>query len=277
MKMFRTLVLSVICTCTICLAHSQQLVKIWETDSTFKIPESTLYYPEQNIIFVSNIDGKSNEKDLNGSISKLDTDGKVIQHDWAVNLSAPKGMGIYAGKLYVADLTEIVVINLSDGKVQNRIPVNEAVFLNDITIDKNGVLFVSDSRTGKIHRVKNNNVTTYMENKMGVNGLLASGDDLFLAAKDSVWKADKNKKLTLLATGLDRSTDGIVQTADNGLIVSCWNGTIYSIPPTGEKKVLIDLRPEKINTADIGFNPTSNTLYVPTFLHNKVFAYRLEK
>ena len=85
-------------------SHAQQLTKLWESDSTFKVPESTLYYPEEKIIFVSNIDGKSTEKDLKGSISKLNTDGTVKQHDWAINLSAPKGMAIFRNKLYVADL-----------------------------------------------------------------------------------------------------------------------------------------------------------------------------
>ena len=258
-------------------ARGQQLVKLWETDSTFKVPESALFYPQEKIIFVSNIDGQSNEKDLKGSISKLGPDGKTVQEAWAINLSAPKGMGIHQNKLFVADLDEVVVLDLASGKVLQRIRVEGAVFLNDLTIHADGTVYVSDSRTGKIHQVRDTIVTTYMENKNGVNGLLVSGDDLYIAVKDTLWKADKNKRLVKIADGIDASSDGIIETAGKDLIVSCWSGIIYYINKDGSKKVLTDMRKEKVNTADIGFDIENNILYVPTFFKNKVIAYKVEK
>ncbi|MEO6718772.1 MAG: ATP/GTP-binding protein [Ferruginibacter sp.] len=256
---------------------AQQLEKLWETDSTFKVPESTLYYPAENVIFVSNIDGQPGEKDLKGSISKLGADGKTIQEVWATNLSAPKGMAIHQNKLFVADIDEVVVLDLGSGKVMQGIPVPGAVFLNDVTVHSDGTVYVSDSRTGKVHQIKGTTVTTYMENKNGVNGLLVSGDDLYLAVKDTLWKADKNKNLTRIADGIDASSDGIIETSDKDLIVSCWSGIIYYINKDGSKKVLIDTRKEKSNTADIGFDVANNILYVPTFFKNKVVAYKVSK
>ena len=275
-KVFRLFILSLATLTGSFDLYAQELVKLWETDSTFKVPESTLYYPAEKIIFVSNIDGQSNEKDLKGSISKLGTDGKTIQEAWAVNLSAPKGMGIHQNKMYVADLDEVVVLDLSSGKVLHRIPVAGAVFLNDVTIHADGTVYVSDSRTGKIHQVKDTVVTTYMENKNGVNGLLSSGDDLYIAVKDTLWKVDKDKNLHKIADGIDASSDGIVETAGKDLIVSCWSGIIYYISKDGNKKVLIDTRKEKINTADIGLDVENNILYVPTFFKNKVVAYQVK-
>ena len=256
---------------------AQQLEKLWETDSTFKVPESTLYYPAEKVIFVSNIDGQPGEKDGKGSISKLGADGKTIREVWATNLSAPKGMAIHQNKLFVADLDEVVVLDLGSGKVMQRIPVPGAVFLNDVTVHPDGTVYVSDSRTGKVHQIKGNTVTTYMENKNGVNGLLVSGDDLYLAVKDTLWRADKNKNLTRIADGIDASSDGIIETSDKDLIVSCWSGIIYYIHKDGSKKVLIDTRNEKSNTADIGFDAANNILYVPTFFKNKVIAYKVSK
>ncbi len=43
---------------------AQQLIFQWETDSVFKIPESTLFFSTKNLIYVSNIDGKSSGKTL---------------------------------------------------------------------------------------------------------------------------------------------------------------------------------------------------------------------
>lgn len=257
------------------LAQSPQLKKLWETDSTLKVPESVLYYETEKILFVSNIDGKSGEKDLVGSIRKVSLDGKIISPAWATNLSAPKGMGISGTSLYVADLHEIVVIDLKSGKVTDRIPVSGSIFLNDITIDPSGVVYVSDSKTGKVHTIRGKTVTTYLENKPGVNGLLAIQDELYLVAKGTLYRADKNKNVSTITEGMDESTDGIVQVGKD-FIVSCWNGIIYHVSATGQRKTLLDTRSEKSNTADIGYDPATRTLFVPTFFKNKVVAYRLD-
>ncbi len=257
------------------VAQTPQLEKRWETDSTFKIPESVLYYAQEKILFVSNIDGKPDEKDLKGSISKLSLDGKKITHNWATNLSAPKGMGIFNQQLWVADLNEVVAIDLKNGKIVQRIPVEGAVFLNDLTIDKTGTIYVSDSRTGKVHRIKDNKVTTFLEGQMNVNGLLVVDNTLYFAVKDALWKTTPDKIITKIASGMDESTDGIVKT-DRGLIVSCWNGVIYFINTDGSTTELLDTRAQKSNTADIGFDPLNNILYVPTFMKNKVVAYQLK-
>ncbi|HEY4335294.1 MAG TPA: ATP/GTP-binding protein, partial [Puia sp.] len=74
--------------------HAQhQLVKLWETDSVLKVPESVLYSPEDKLLYNSNIDGQPNEKDGKGSIGKTALDGKIIKVDWVTGLNAPKGLG----------------------------------------------------------------------------------------------------------------------------------------------------------------------------------------
>ena len=256
-------------------AQSSQLVKIWETDSTLKVPESVLYHAPEKVLYVSCIDGKSDEKDLKGSIAKVSPQGKILNAAWATNLSAPKGMGIYNNNLYVADLSEVAVIDLKSGKVTGRIPVEGAIFLNDITIDDSGTVYVSDSRTGKVHQIKNGSVSLWMDKKMGVNGLLAVNNDIYLAVKDTLYKADSNKKLTAITTDMDESSDGIVKNGKD-LIVSCWNGIIYAVNVNGTKTELLDTRAQKSNTADLGFDQVTKVLYVPTFFKNRVVAYQIK-
>ena len=61
-----------------------------------KNPESVIYSPKQDILFVSNIDGKPNEKDQKGFISKVSpSNGNIIELSWITGLNAPKGMAIY--------------------------------------------------------------------------------------------------------------------------------------------------------------------------------------
>jgi outer membrane protein assembly factor BamB len=257
-----------------CTAQNPQLKKLWETDSTLRVPESVLYYEKENVLFVSNIDGKSDQKDLKGSISKVDVNGKILELEWATNLSAPKGMGIFENNLYVADLTEVVAIDLKTAKIARRVPVEGSIFLNDITIDKSGRVYVSDSRGGKVYQIMDNEVSLYIDNKKGVNGLLAVDDNLFLAVKDTLFKADRGKKLTVVTTGMDESSDGIVMVDGKNFLVSCWNGVIYHVNADGGKKILIDTRAIKSNTADIGFDSKNSVLFVPTFFKNKVVAYK---
>ncbi len=252
------------------------LAKVWESDSTFKVPECVLYSPEENMLYVSNIDGKPSEKDLKGSVSKVSPDGKMVKHNWAINLSAPKGMGIYEKKLFVADLQEIVVVDINSGEILERIVVPGSVFLNDVTIAANGTVYVSDSRTGKVHQIKKSVVSTHLENMASINGLYADGNDLYMAVKDTLYRADNNKMRSVITTGMDESSDGIEMTSNKEFIVSCWNGIIYHIKKDGTKTVLLDTRQQKINTADIGFDKANNILYVPTFFNNKVAAYQLK-
>ena len=110
-------------------AQQHQLIKLWETDSILKVPESVLYHPGSKMLFVSNIDGKPTEKDSQGSIARVSLDGKKVDNTWAIGLSAPKGMGIHNNTLFVADVDEVVGIALSSGKITERIPVAGAVFL----------------------------------------------------------------------------------------------------------------------------------------------------
>src|SRR5207245_3931772 len=99
------------------------LQKAWETDTVFTTVESTLYDPAGNIIYTSNIEGDPSKKDGKGSIGNLKPDGTVINARWTNGLNAPKGMALLNGKLYVADVDELVEINQNDGKIAKRYPV----------------------------------------------------------------------------------------------------------------------------------------------------------
>jgi|GEM_PF-6811790 len=43
----------------------------------------------------------------------------------------------------------------------------------------------------------------------------------------------------------------------------------------GRMQSILDTQQQKLNSADIGWDPATNMLYVPTFLGNSVAAYRL--
>ncbi len=253
-----------------------RLTKLWSTDSTLKVPESVLIDPSSKILYVSNIDGKADEKDGKGSIGKVDQRGKIIQVDWVSGLQAPKGMGMYNNMLYVADLDAIVIIDVKNSSISKRVPVDGAVFLNDVTIDPKGVVYVSDSRAGKVFKMEKGIVSLFLGNLKNPNGLLSVGNDFYLLDSGIMYKVGSDKTLTKIADGMEPDTDGIIQVKGKEFIVSCWGGSVYYINADGTRQKLLDTRQQKINTADIQYNAASKVLYVPTFNANSVVAYKVE-
>jgi len=257
-------------------AQKATVQKLWATDTILKVPESVLVDDKENCLWVSNIDGAANGKDGKGSISKLSKTGTPINLDLITGLNAPKGMAKYKQELYVADLTELVVIDIKKGVIKNKIKVEGSVFLNDVTVNKNGTVFVSDSRTGKVHRYENNMVTIEVENLQGPNGLLSIDDQLLILDRGSLLSLTPGGTISKIMDGMDPSTDGIEKVAPNQYIVSCWNGIVYFVEAGAQKITLFDTRSEKINSADIGYDAKNKIIYVPTFLKNSVVAYQLQ-
>ncbi|MCD4716726.1 MAG: hypothetical protein K8R45_08290 [Desulfobacterales bacterium] len=54
------------------------LIKQWETKKEPRVPESVLYDESENILYVSNIKGRSTEKNGQGFISKVSLDGRIL-------------------------------------------------------------------------------------------------------------------------------------------------------------------------------------------------------
>ncbi|WP_205509769.1 SMP-30/gluconolactonase/LRE family protein [Longitalea arenae] len=263
-------------TATISHAQEHQLVKIWETDTLLKVPEAVLYDAANKVLYVTNIDGQPWDRDNKGSVGKVGLDGKIITVDWVTGFSAPKGMGLYKNNLYVADVDKVAVIDIKKGVVSQTIPVEGAQGLNDITIDKKGVIYVSDSKNKKVHRIENGQVSTWLDNLKGPNGLLFNNNDLFVLDAGGLYKVEKDKSLTKLADGMEGGTDGVEHVKGKDYIVSCWAGTIWYVNGDGTKQNLLDTRDKKINTADIGYDAKNRIIYVPTFFKNNIVAYELK-
>lgn len=252
------------------------LTQIWASEASLPIPESVLYSAKDKILYVAQIDGKPGEKDGKGAIGKVGLDGKIINKDWITGLHAPKGMGVAGNKLYVSDVTDVVEIDIKTGKILKTHAVEGSVFLNDLTIDAKGNIYVSDSSTKKVHLIKDGKVSTYMEGLNGPNGLLAVGSDLLIADSGTLKRLGTDKKVTIIAEGMDKSTDGIEQVIPGEYIVSCWAGVVYYVKSDGTTQKLLDTTADKTNSADIGYDSVNKIVYVPTLAKNGVVAYQLK-
>lgn len=258
-----------------------KLVKAWETDTTLRTPESVLY-DGKNTLYVANIDGKPDGLDGSGFISKVSLDGKIENLRWTSGLNAPKGMGMYKKRLYVTDVYRLVAINIENGQAEKTWDaVDKGAFLNDVTVDKEGTVYVSDNRSDKLYRLKDDKWEVLI-NGGGLNspnGLLATrkGELMIGSTKiGALCRLDLNTETaTPIADGMG-NTDGIVSDGKGNYFVSDWNGRIFHIGADGTKEQLLDTRADKVNSADIEYVVKKKLLVVPTFFKNSLVAYKVE-
>jgi len=203
-----------------CVVQSQpiSLKKAWESDTLFRTPESSLYYNEQDIIFVTNMNAiHDDEKDGDGFISILNPNGKIATLNWITGLNDPKGLGIFNGKLYVGDLTQLVEIDIAKGKITQRYDADDALMLNDIAILPNGDVFATDTRKNRVYRLSEGKLTLFMDNQdlNRPNGLFYDSNSLLMTSMGSglVTRFDPSTKRTPLGFQVHHQPMELLRTA----------------------------------------------------------------
>lgn len=256
------------------IANAQSVEKKWESEAIIATPESVLP-AKKNLLYISLINGGPWEADGKGGIGRMKTDGTAYDSLWVTGLHAPKGMGLYKKRLYVADIKEVVVINVANGKIEKRIAIDSAAALNDVTVSDKGTVYVSDSKTARIWQLRKDVPVLFLEDMQGVNGLKAVGENLWIASGKNFIKADANKNTTKVAV-LPQGGDGIEPVGNGDFLVSSWGGTLFYVTAAGVVTTLLETHAEKKNIADIGYDPKTKLIYIPTFFANTVSVYQLK-
>ena len=256
------------------------LTQLWKTDTLLRTPESVQYDPQRQQLYVANINKVNVEKpDGDGFISVLNTDGKISNLKWARGLNDPKGMGILDNSLFVADLKDLVEIDLKTGNILKRHPAINSVMLNDVSVSPRGEVFVSDSRGHKLYRYADGKMELYLDdpNLQGPNGVFAEKDYMIVASAGTgnLWKLDYTTKKYSSWAMANKTADGILRYG-NDYLISCWHGEVYYVKPDGKVWKLIDSKEPQTNTADFGYIPVSKTLLIPNFYRNTVTAYQIK-
>jgi len=273
--------------------------KLWETPGDLKNPESVAYAPKQNVLFVSNVDGKPDQKDQKGFISKISpSNGSIIELNWITGLNAPKGIAIYNNsKLYVSDITDLVEIDIASGKIIKRFNAPGSAFLNDVASDNQGNIYVSDTITNTIYKLDTNvkdNISLQVWLKSpelnGPNGLHVDNNKnrLIVASLGDMSKPGAGIKIvdlknkTISSLGKEGTTspfgglDGIESDAKGTHYYVTDNpaGKVYTVNADGTGYgLLIDLHTQ--GTADLGFIPSQSTIIIPLMQDNKLVAYKV--
>ncbi len=262
--------------------------EIWRATG-FEQPESALVDAANNRIVVSNIVGNPGDVDGNGYLSLLSMDGKLITRHWVDGMDAPKGMAISGGRLYAADITKVRVVDLASGKLVSTIAVPGAVFLNDMTQDSAGKVYVSDMLADSIYRIDGDRPELFVKDPLlaSPNGIFADGGRLIVASwGKGIDKTDfstaepggllsvdlATRKITPLS-GAQKfaDLDGVVVLGDTIYATAYMTGTLYSYHDGGTPQAAATFKP---GSADIGTD--GKRIFVPLMGEGEIAALSLE-
>ena len=267
--------------------NTTRLELVWEIQG-FNNPESVVYDPSSDILFVSNVNGSGVEKDGNGYISKILTDGTILRKQWVVGLNAPKGLAIHEGTLYAADIDTLVAIDIASETISNSYQVDDAKFLNDVAASNQGEIYVSDMVLNRIHCLCDGQFIIWLESPEleNPNGLHPEEDNLILGAWGVMTEgfatevpghlksiSIKDKSITSLGGAPIGNLDGVESDGMGGYYVTDWmTGKLYQINKSGEAKSLLELEQ---GMADHEVILEKNLIILPMMNNDKVLAYKI--
>lgn len=261
----------------------------WKTPYELKGPESVIYHPGSDALFVSNVNGHPDVQDGNGFISRLSDEGEITDLYWLEGLDAPKGLAIKDDTLFVADIDELVVIDINSRKISKRYPLATAKFLNDVAIDQHGHVYVSDMMTNEIYRLADDEFSLWLADPKleAPNGLLVENNRLIVGS----WGIMTDGFATDIAGHLktiDLETrdiqslgdgsavgnlDGVEADGRGNYLVTDWmQGRLLRIHNNGTSETLIEFEP---GSADHTVMPEKNLVIVPLMMQNGVIAFRI--
>jgi len=190
----------------------------------------------------------------------------------------------------VADVDELVEVNIASGEIAKRHEAKGAIFLNDVAVGEDGTVYASDTPMNTIWRLKDGNFEPWLANDAlnGPNGLLVQGGKLIVAAfgklpgegqkqeLGGLFAVDvEDQSLSKLANGeLIGNLDGLQALQPGIYLVTDWAaGGLYRVDAKGKAERLLKLGK---GSADFIYLPDKKTVLIPIILNNSLVAYALE-
>ena len=160
--------------------------------SGFEFPESVWWDGETGSFYVTNFGGTTLDpggREPDGYVSRLSGgDGRVLAAKWVTGLRSPKGMRRVGDALYVADVGQVVVIDVAAAAIRTTVDLDAigAKFPNDVALDEaSGDVYVSDMLRNAIYRLPGGSgpAELFVESTdlESPNGLLVDGARLLVA------------------------------------------------------------------------------------------------
>ena len=255
----------------------------------FRGPESVRYDPDQDVYFISNINGGMSARDGNGYIMRVSAgntaDATIFVQSGrgGITLDAPKGLALHGDTLWVTDIDQVRGFDRRTGAAVATVDLRpeHAGFLNDIAVGPDGALYLTDTgiRVEPRGRIPIGGDRIFRIGAGTAVTVVAAGDSLHWPnglgwdSRHSRWIvapfADLvSYVLTLDGAGLRRigvagsrgQFDGVEVLPDGRLLVTSWgDSAVYLVTDSSSRRVISGL----VSPADLGLDTRRNVLAVP--------------
>lgn len=275
------LILSSFCAVFVGFAQGDgYLAEKWGEDSGLIKPESVVFDAGNGCLYVSN--GQQFAPGTDGFISKFNKDGELEQLKWVSDLSRPTGMAIHNNQLWVADVNQLRVIDITNGKVVRSYsePIKNSG-LNDVAINSRGEVYVTASFIHSVFKVEGDSLKPWVQDEeqlQWANGIFATDQEVLVGGTHLVTIDIKTKTIRKIETNppiID--IDGLWPDGLGGYFLSTVEGTaLWLLNPHGKSERL-DQGGDYFG--DLQYIKETATLYVPRGNHTaqryylEVFAF----
>jgi sugar lactone lactonase YvrE len=185
-----------------------------------------------------------------------------------ITLNAPKGMALTDAGLYVADIDAVRLFDRVTGAQLENYPIGGAGFLNDVTTDDAGAVYVSDTSTGAVHAISPNGDVVDLLPPGGVqnpNGLAVWENAVYVTSGNGIYRID-GTSLSEAFSVPEGGLDGLVFLNGDTILVSSWRASaVYLVSTEGDA---VEAAVDVASPADIGFDPLRGYLLIPLFNGN---------
>lgn len=255
------------------------------TLSNFSFPDSIIVDPEDGAYYISNVNGKTTEKQGKGYISKVSPSGNIIIQKYIgpkeeQQMNAPKGLLIIGQELYVTDIDVVRIFNKKTGNLVRVLDLSlvRARYLNAMAYDNRQYIYISDTVGNAIFRLdlKNDHqISIYHLGRSlgGPSGLVINpkSKNLMVASRKAgaILEIDRSHKVHIIKKGLSAPT-GITYDEESYLYVSSFDkGEIYKIAKYG-RGLLNTFVSGLSSPANISYDAKKNELLIPSYKGNTV-------
>ena len=247
--------------------------------SDLRAPSTVIHDEEQDVYFVSNVDGAAAGKDGRGFIARVTPDGKVAERAFIDGLNAPKGMAIRGTELWVADIDVLRAFDRTTGAEIATVDLapHGAVYLESVAVGPDEAIYATDTDVrirgdkerlrqgdGRIFRVAGNVIeVAYAGEELRSPSGIAWDGTRFLVAQAYgnevlAWTRGSGTKAVLRGPG---AYDGIVVLPNGAVIVSSHYDDALHVGRAGLLRPLFARKP---SPGGIGFDRKRNRLLIPS-------------
>lgn len=252
-------------------------------------PAGMIYDPETQDLRLAQIGGEGDARDGDGALSRVSTNGQMLEFSWARGMNAPKDLVVDHDSVWVTDIDTVHELDRKSGEIRRSIKVPDAKFLVGIAVDDERRLLLADLLASRLYRLRNGECevlhegrdlqspsrVSFESNRLIVTtwGFTAdfSGDAL---GNVFAWDAT-NKRITALAVPMSGHWMGLCRNGEDGLFLGDFQtGTIL--------RVLKNHQCEKIVTLGRGLGailylPDDRLLLATHITENRLIAFRLSE